>query len=100
LLLDIESQRVVIQFRDADSGEVTSQFPSERQLEAYKSTLRRGSDEPNDLLAGKTPSPDVPDAANDQPGADRVSDVKPEAVGGRDAANTVTRQVSRPSVQV
>lgn len=52
--LDPETQRTVILFRDASSGKVQVQYPSERQLEAYRASMRqqqaqeRGAgDEPN-----------------------------------------------------
>src|SRR4051794_39218160 len=35
--LDSETQRTVLQFRDGSDGKVLVQYPSERQLEAYRS---------------------------------------------------------------
>jgi hypothetical protein len=34
--LDPETQRTVLQYRDANSGKVVMQYPSEKQLEAYR----------------------------------------------------------------
>ncbi|HSK41735.1 MAG TPA: hypothetical protein VK943_18360 [Arenibaculum sp.] len=39
--LDPETQRTVILFRDAGSGKVQVQYPSERQLEAYRASIRQ-----------------------------------------------------------
>ncbi|HEV7367933.1 hypothetical protein [Arenibaculum sp.] len=39
--LDAETQRTVITFRDVATGKVQTQYPSERQLEAYRSSLRQ-----------------------------------------------------------
>lgn len=39
--LDVETQRAVIMFRDVSTGKVQIQYPSERQLEAYRASLRQ-----------------------------------------------------------
>lgn len=39
--LDAETQRTVIMFRDVSTGKVQTQYPSERQLEAYRASLRQ-----------------------------------------------------------
>jgi hypothetical protein len=39
--LDAETQRTVILFRDVSTGKVQIQYPSERQLEAYRASLRQ-----------------------------------------------------------
>ncbi|WP_207476520.1 hypothetical protein [Arenibaculum pallidiluteum] len=39
--LDAESHRTVITFRDVNTGDVTIQYPTERQLEAYRASVRQ-----------------------------------------------------------
>jgi hypothetical protein len=45
LRLDSETQRTVIQYRDVATGKVQIQYPSERQLEAYRASMRRQREE-------------------------------------------------------
>lgn len=45
LHLDREAERVVIQFRDADSGETVQQYPTKKQLEVYR-TAQSESQQP------------------------------------------------------
>lgn len=45
LRLDSETQRTVIQYRDVTTGKVQIQYPSERQLEAYRMSLRQRPEE-------------------------------------------------------
>lgn len=44
LRIDSETQKIVILFRDENTGEVKRQYPSERQLEAYRGALRQQSE--------------------------------------------------------
>lgn len=39
--LDVETQRTVLMYRDAQTGKVVSQYPSEKQLEAYRQQLKQ-----------------------------------------------------------
>jgi hypothetical protein len=45
LRLDSETQRTVIQYRDVSTGKVQIQYPSERQLEAYRVSQRQREEE-------------------------------------------------------
>lgn len=45
LRLDSETQRTVIQYRDIATGKVQVQYPSERQLEAYRMSQRQREEE-------------------------------------------------------
>lgn len=70
LQLDAETQRTVIQFRDVETGKVTVQYPSERQLEAYRSSLRQRREEADERLRRA----DGDDAAPREARADRPSE--------------------------
>jgi hypothetical protein len=54
--LDSETQRTVLQFRDGSDGKVLVQYPSERQLEAYRSQANaeraKDQEKANALISG------------------------------------------------
>lgn len=59
LRLDSETQRTVIQYRDVTTGKVQIQYPSERQLEAYRASLRQRPGEEGLPAEGRTGGTDA-----------------------------------------
>lgn len=60
--LDIDSQTLVLQYRDAWSGEVRRQIPSEKQLEAYKNGAT-----PTAALVTRLPPPEPGERKSPEP---------------------------------
>lgn len=51
LTLDTDSQRVILKYRDTSNGETVNQYPSKKQLDAYRSSEPEQQAEPK---AGKS----------------------------------------------
>jgi hypothetical protein len=100
--IDSETQRTVLQYRDGSDGKVVVQYPSEKQLEAYRSkaTAERAKEQEKEQarIAGDDTAADT-DTGTGQTGIGQragspiagQSTVEGESAGGKPPASAATQ---------
>jgi hypothetical protein len=98
--IDSETQRTVLQYRDGSDGKVVVQYPSEKQLEAYRSkaTAERAKEQEKEQ-ARITGEDTAPDTGTSQTGIGKQagspiagqSTIEGESAGGKPSASTATQ---------
>lgn len=74
--LDVDTSQVLYRFRDSSTGEVTRQFPSERQLAAYQSGLSLSPDELARYFVGQSEDAAAAGSAAAQQNAEAIANIQ------------------------